>query len=272
MSCRNSFMTGSRPVDAKMRDSLRGKRTPVLSVVLLAVLLMAGCGGAAPPTRTSFVEFSPDQRLEIESTKIKEYEIQEGDVLKIAFSYEKDLTQEGVIVLSDGSVNLLGVDRVEVAGMSVTDADEKLTLAYSKEYRDPDLSIMIQQTPGRKVYVLGEVRKPGFHRVPAGGLDVMGAVGIAGGFSDDAARAGVVLVRVTPEGYMVREINLDNFASVESAALATINLEPLDVIYVPRSRIGDFSYFSRSVLSGIVSITRIATDLKYLSNGGLVRF
>ena len=67
----------------------------------------------------------------------------------------------------------------------------------------------------------------------------------------------------------VTELDLESFRSVEGAALATIELQAYDVIYVPRSRIGDFAYFSKSVLSGLVSVTRMASDLKYLSGGEL---
>ena len=42
-------------------------------------------------------------------------------------------------------------------------------------------------------------------------------------------------------------------------------LEPYDVVYVPRSRTGDFAYFSRTILQGLLNITRMAADIKYLS-------
>jgi len=58
---------------------------------------------------------------------------------------------------------------------------------------------------------------------------------------------------------------------VESAKLATISLETYDVVYIPRSRMGDFGYFSKTLLSGLVSMTRIASDLKYMSGGSLGR-
>ena len=100
----------------------------------------------------------------------------------------------------------------------------------------------------------------------------MGAVASAGGFSEGAARDGVILVRVTETGYSMQEVNMGDFSSMEMNQLATLRLEPLDVLYVPRSRVGDFHYFSRTILAGLVSMTRIATDLKYLSGGALGRY
>ncbi len=220
-------------------------------------------------TRTSFVEFTPEQELTIANTTSDEYRIQEGDILRIAFAYQKELNQDGVVVLTDGSVGLVGVDRLKVAGLTMTEADSLITAAYAKDYRDPDLSVMIQETQGLKVYVMGEVRTPGIHQIPRGGLSVLGAIAKAGGFSEDAAKDGVVLIHVTQDGYSMQEINLEDLSLESGGALAMVELKPLDVLYVPSSRIGDFHYFSRAVLSGLVSITRIASDLKYLSDGSI---
>ena len=240
---------------------------------LAALLVLGGCGGG-PSTvvRSDFVQFTPEQISEIDANASNEYRIQEGDVLRVGFSYQKELNQEDVIVLNDGSVGLIGVDRLELAGLTMTEADSLVTEAYSRDYRDPDLSIIMRESQGRRVYVLGEVNNPGLHSVPPGGLDIIGAITVAGGFGEHAAKGGTVLVRVTEEGYLVQEIDLDGFASASYSALGVISLQAYDVIYVPRSRIGDFDYFSRTVLAGLVNITRIAVDVKYLSQGGFGRF
>lgn len=252
---------------------MRGTGSTIPFMILGVALLVAlgGCGGG-PSTvvRSNFVEFTPDQKQEIEAGSSQEYRIQEGDVLKVAFSYEKELNQDGVLVLNDGSISLMGVDRIELAGLTLTEADTRVTQAYAKDYLEPDLSIIVQKTPGRRVYVLGEVKSPGMHELPSGGIDMLGAISVAGGFTGDAARSGSVLVRVTDDGYLVQEIDLDNFNSIAAAGLATIKIQPYDVVYVPRSRIGDFAYFSKTVIAGIAQITRIAVDINYLSGGALI--
>jgi protein involved in polysaccharide export with SLBB domain len=243
----------------------------ILGSALLDIL--GGCGGG-PSTvvRSNFVEFTPEQKQEIETAASNEYRIQEGDILRVAFPYERDLTQEGVVVLNDGAINLIGVDRLEVAGLTLAQADSMVTAAYAKDYLEPDLSIIIQETRGRRVYVLGEVRAPGMHQLPAGGIDMLGAVTVAGGFTEDAAKEGTVLVRVTNEGYLVQEIDMSNFSSMASVGMALVEIQPFDVIYIPRSRIGDFAYFSQSVLTGIAHITRIAVDMRFLSTGSYGRY
>jgi len=242
------------------------------SIIVLmgcALLFLAGCGGGVnnAPVRTSFVSFSPDQMQEISSTSDRPYQIQPDDILKVGFLNNKDLDQEHVLVLPDGAISLVGVDRLVVAGLTVTEADSALTTEYAKEYRDPQVSVIVRETSGLQVYVLGEVMRPGSHKINKGGVALVGAVSLAGGFTDDAAAEGSVLVRVTELGYMVKEVDLSGFHSPGAIELATVNLMPNDIIYVPRSRIGDFGYFSKTVLSGLVNITRIATDVRFLSGG-----
>lgn len=237
----------------------------ILSVFLLS---MAGCSGSRPfVSRSQFVEFTPEQQQKIDSISSTEYRLQEGDVLNLAFSYLDDLDQEGVVVLPDGSVTLLGVDRIEIAGLTIGEADRRVTEAYAQEYRDPQLSLIIRKTEGRRVYVLGQVNDPGLHQVPQGGLDILGAISVAGGFTDDAKRNNAILARVTPNGYLVQEINLDDFHQVTSSNLALIELQSYDVVYVPRTAIGDFGYFAKTVFGGLMNVTRVAADVKYLGNG-----
>ena len=87
---------------------MRGTHTQISLMVLgLAMLaVLGGCGGG-PSTvvRTNFVEFTPEQQQEISKNSTNEYRIQEGDILKVAFSYEKSLTQENVVVLNDGAIS-----------------------------------------------------------------------------------------------------------------------------------------------------------------------
>lgn len=239
----------------------------------LTLTVLAGCGGGpAYLARNEFVPFTPEQKTGLEAEALHAYRIQEGDVLKVYFAYEPKLNQDFVHVLSDGSVSLVGIDPIRLSGLTISEADSALTQAYSKEYREPALSVMIQETQGRRVYVLGQVRSPGLYKVPQSGVDIMNAVTMAGGFTDDAARKGTLIVRVTSEGYQVHEVNLESFGEAQFVQLATIPLQTYDIVYVPRTRVGDFNYFARTVLAGIMSVTRIVYDLRYITSSTLGRY
>ena len=237
-------------------------------VVVAGFLFLAGCGGrAAMPVRSNFVEFTPEQKLRMASDAGRPYRIQASDVLRIAVSNQKELSTDGVLVLSDGAISLVGTGRLPVAGLTLAGADSLITAAYSHEIRDPDVSVVIVETKGKQVYILGEVRAPGMRRLPSGGLGIIGAITLAGGFTADAAPEGTVLVRITGDGYLAQEIDLSYFHDVEAMSIAAVGLQAFDVVYVPRSRAGDFSYFSRNVLQGLANMARMASDLKFLSSG-----
>lgn len=239
-------------------------------LLILAILpLIAGCGGGARvPVRSNFVEFSPEQRAVIVVNSQRPYRIQTEDILKVGVYNQEDFSQDRILVLPDGSISLMGVGRLMVAGKTLAEVDSLITQAFAKEIRDPNVSVLVSETQGRQVYVLGEVQSPGLHKLPKGGLGVIGAVTLAGGFTEHAAPEGTVLVRITEDGYLAQELDLSYFNEPEAIGLATIGMQAFDIVYVPRSRIGDFAYFSKSVLSGLLNMTRMASDITYLSRGG----
>ena len=242
-------------------SSLRGRAA--LAAGLLALAFAGGCGGTrsyAP--RTEFIPFTPEQRAEREAAEVRPFRIQPGDALRIRFAYEHALDQDAVLVLSDGLVSLVGVDPVRVGGMTITEADSALTAAYSKEYREPSLSVILLDTKGRQVFVMGEVRDPGVYQVPVGGIDIMSAIAMASGFTEDAARGGTVIVRATDAGYQFQEVDLDAIGKAGFAPITTVPLLPYDVVYVPRSRTGNFSYFAKAVLSSLANITQSAFNTR----------
>jgi protein involved in polysaccharide export with SLBB domain len=244
-----------------------GNRAGAALAGVMLLVAIAGCGGTqAFVPRSEFIPFTPEQKVVMDAQSSNAYRIQEGDILKVYFAYEHELNQDNVVVLNDGAVTLTSVDRIRLAGHTMAEADSIITAAYSREYREPDLSVMIQETSGRRVYVLGQVRNPGFYQVPNGGIDIIGVITMAGGFADDSAPAGTLVVRVTGDGYQFQEVNLEKFGKPGFAPFAAIPLRSYDIVYVPRSRVGDFSYFTKSVLTGLGYITRMAYDLYTVSS------
>ena len=236
--------------------------------LLLCGVLVAGCAGTRPKApRKAFIAYTPEQRAEVRAVAEAPYIIQPGDELKITFAYLDNMNQGGVVVLSDGTITLREVDSIHVGGLTVAEADSVITAAYAKIYLHPDLSVIVTNAVGKQVFVLGEVKAPGLYPVQEHGLPVVNAIARAGGFTENAAKDGTVLVRATEDGYLCQEIDLSSFHTVDSSMLAALQLQNYDVIYVPRRRMGDFAYFSRSVLAGIANVTRIISDTRYIATG-----
>lgn len=257
-------MTGS----SSLKPRIGRVRAMAACAALPVIIALAGCGSARPNVpRSEFIPFSPEQKAALEAQATHSYRIQEGDLLKVYFAFERELNQEGVVVLADGSISLIGVDRIGVAGLTISEADSVLTKAYSRDYREPALSVMIQETQGRRVFVTGQVRNPGYYPVPVNGMDVMGAITMAGGLAEDADDESAVIVRVTREGYQCQGIDLSKFGTAQYAPFAVMPLQAFDVVYVPRSGSGDFQYLTKSVLTGLGYITRMAYDIYNVVHG-----
>ncbi len=236
-----------------------------------AVVLAAALGGCASSRglvvkREVNLPFNEEQRNSLLTTTAMPYRIQRGDLMSVRFLHTEAYKQPEVLVLPDGSSNFVGLDRVPVAGLTVDHLDSLLTARYGQIILDPDLSVVIMKSVGRQVYVLGEVKTPGLFNLPTDGMGILGAVAMAGGFSDAAAKGSVVLLRVTPEGYVCREIDLSDLGSGRSIDAAFFDVIPYDVVYVPRSKIGDFALFSRDIATSLLSYTRFVLDMKALSN------
>ena len=89
------------------------------------------------------------------------YHLGIGDVLKIEVVGEADLT--GVFPISPrGTVTLKLIGEIEVGGLTLTEARDKLRAVLERDYLlNPTVKVEIQEYKSKKILVLGEVRKPG---------------------------------------------------------------------------------------------------------------
>lgn len=239
-----------------------------LTGILLLQLLIAGCGGRVhQPVHTALVPFSPEQQEELVQARNAEYRLRSGDRLAINFRYEDALDATGLMILPDGRLTLPGgVDPIMARGLSIAELDSALTRRYAGDYRFPQLSVMVEQLADLDVYVMGMVRDPGMVKLPSGGMGILQAIAAAGGFDKDARAKETVLMRVTPEGFLLRQIDLSNLQRRGFLELAELDLQPYDIIYVPRSSLGDLKYFSDTVLVSLTNVSRLFWDVYAISN------
>jgi protein involved in polysaccharide export with SLBB domain len=235
--------------------------------VLVVSVICGGCGGGSrQAVYTDLVPFTPEDHALWESTKKTEYRLKIGDTFSVDFKYQNELDQRNIIVLPDGRFTMAGLGGMRAAGMTISELDSSITQYFSKDYVNPELSVVIEKLSADQVYVLGEVERPGLYELPPGGGGVLQAVASAGGFTDDAQDANAVLMRVTPEGYLFRRMDLSHLEKRGILNVELLDVQPFDVIYVPRSQIGDLAYFNRTVLATALSFSRLFLDIYWLGN------
>ena len=112
-----------------------------------------------------------------------------GDALQILIWREPDLSGD-FVVNEDGVVTLPMLGRIDTSGIPAFTLRARLTAMYERELRNPSITI----TPVRRVYVLGEVNRPGLY-----GLDptasLVSAVALAGGASREGDLRKLSLIR-----------------------------------------------------------------------------
>ena len=89
------------------------------------------------------------------------YTVKAGDILAIAVWKEPDLTSNAVLVRPDGSFSFPLVGQVDARGKNVQELQNLITERLRKYIADPVVTVSVQEVKGNKVYVIGQVTKPG---------------------------------------------------------------------------------------------------------------
>jgi polysaccharide export outer membrane protein len=91
----------------------------------------------------------------------QDYEIGPGDVVHIAVQGQEDLTGD-FRVDAEGSINYPIIGKIKAAAHTPLDLERKLTTLLADGYlRRPMVTVTVAQYGSQRVYVTGEVQKPG---------------------------------------------------------------------------------------------------------------
>ena len=124
---------------------------------------------------------------------LEAYTVKPGDVLSIAVWKEPDL-QGPVLVRPDGSFSFPLAGQIDARGRTVAELQQTVTDRLKKFISDPVVTVSISEVKGNKVYVLGQVNKPGEFIVNPR-VDVMQALSMAGGTTAFASLGEIMILR-----------------------------------------------------------------------------
>jgi protein involved in polysaccharide export with SLBB domain len=223
----------------------------VFALVLGVALATLGAGEASAATvRVPLGAPGPPQPASPESLAyyVDElpYRVAPGDVLNVDFGAVFDgraLRADNVLVRPDGMITLSPIGDIRAAGRTPGELDSLLTGLYVDVYREPNITVSVAKLAGNFVHVLGSVRNPGsFELTP--NATVLQAVARAGGPANDAAMGSVLLMRRTgPSSLGVRKLKLSQ-ALKKGIASQDPFVRRFDIVYVPRTTIGNVSQFA----------------------------
>ena len=158
------------------------------------------------------------------------YVIGTDDMLSIVYWKDKDMSADAQ-VRPDGRIALPLLNDVLVAGLTPEQLREKLTEESKKYMEDASITVVVRQINSRRVFITGEVNKPGPYPLTAS-TSVMQLIAMAGGLREYANSKKIIIMR-TEKG---RRISLPfNYRDVTAGKRLdqNVDLNPGDTVVVP---------------------------------------
>ena len=212
-----------------------GTKNSIFLWCILILFLVLGCSSNGKPPKADI------QPIPHEPQRPPDYRIQPGDELAIKFFYNAELN-DTVTVRPDGKISLQLIDDVQAAGRTPAELDKFLTQKYSRDLRDPVITVIVKSFTGRQVFVAGEVAKQGLIDLTTG-MTALAAVVSAGGFKESAKPEASLIIR-KGKGNRPYPIRADLEKALQGTSPgADPQLRPFDIVYVPKSWIGKANVF-----------------------------
>ena len=121
------------------------------------------------------------------------YLIQAGDLLEVSV-WREDYLEREVAVQPDGMISFPLVGVLNAAGSTVEELQIRVAQRLSEYFPDPVVTVSIKEIRGNRIYILGQVQRPGqFIMNPT--VDVMQALALAGGTTPFAELNDIKILR-----------------------------------------------------------------------------
>jgi polysaccharide export outer membrane protein len=152
------------------------------------------------------------------------------DVLAIIFWREQDLSSE-VAVRPDGKISLPLLNEIQAAGLTPEQLRATLTQAANRYVEDPAVTVVVKAINSRKVFITGQVSKPGPYAL-SGPTTVLQLIAMAGGVEEYAKADRIVVMRTEGGRTISRKFNYKQVSQGKNLQ-QNIELKPGDTIIVP---------------------------------------
>jgi len=247
-----------------------------IKFIILVTLFLAlnGCTG-----KSDYQLLQTDQpvkKQKISAASI-EYKILPQDRLKVILYKDpgqisaeqgqtlgEDINSEGILVNASGYIKLPLLGKVKVAGLTQTQASDRIETLYERQLTDPSVYVEILN---KRLFVLGEVNSQGVIKIDKEKMTLFEAIAFAGGLTDSALRDSVIIMSHSKNrGMQMRKVDLTNFDTMNYASLM---LRPNDIVYVQPNKWKKFKVASDDYTSAFTTVAKIAAPfvtLKYLAD------
>jgi polysaccharide export outer membrane protein len=158
------------------------------------------------------------------------YVIGPEDVLDIIFWRDKDMSAE-VTVRPDGRITLPLINEMQASGVTPEELRGALMTAAAKYVQDPNVTVVVKAINSRKVFITGQVGKPGAYSLTAP-TTVMQLIALAGGLHEFADAKNIIIMRTENGRPMAYAFNYKDVLKRKNLK-QNIELKPGDTVVVP---------------------------------------
>ena len=231
----------------------QSRNSLIFAVTILFFLV--GCASQQPNVKSAVAG------VKATSQKPQDYLIQPGDELEIKFFYNPEINEK-VIVRPDGKISLQLVDEVPASGLTPLQLDNVLTQKYSRELKNPMLTVIVRSFTNERIYVGGEVNEQGLIDLKTG-MTPLQAVLNAGGLKETASPESAIVIRKGTDNRPVpMKMNLKD-AMYGKIGSADFILQPSDIVFVPKSTIAKLNKFVNQYIEDLFLFRGVSFGFSY---------
>ena len=174
-------------------------------IVFLALAVLPAnaqeANSSKPPAQSAIPAMASDVPKKAAATTDPNYVIGAQDVLDVSVWKEPDVSRV-VPVRPDGKISLPLLNDVQAAGLTPPQLAAQITDSLKKYVTTPQVTVIVTTINSQRVYILGEVTRPGAYPILPG-MSVLQALSSAGGFTQ-YARVKSIFVRRFENGKEVK--------------------------------------------------------------------
>lgn len=168
------------------------------------------------------------------------YRIQKGDKLSVKFFSHPELNETDLLVRPDGFISPQIISEIRAEGRTVAELKTELEREYVEHLLAPIITVSVVDFVRPRVFVGGQVNKPGRYELREAGTLVQ-AIFLAGGFTNDAHRTMVIHARPTGQGeWKIQSANVLRMLGRKGAE-KDLALQDGDYVFVPDSKLSQMN-------------------------------
>jgi len=199
---------------------------PRFLIPLFFIISLLASIGCSPPTGNDYI------RIPVDTKRLRDsITLGPGDVFEVRVYGEKDLS--GVFTVSGrGTIHFALLGEMEVRSLSPAEVATRLQEKLRDGYlRDPYVTVQVKEYNSKKIFVLGQVSKPGTFPFE-GKMNIIQAVTLAGGFTATARKNSVIVTRVEEEEEARIRVPVEK---ISEGLAPNFLLQPGDIVFVPET-------------------------------------